>query len=70
MKTLFTVRSRVEPVKGNDFLRAGSLCHMTLSVSDLQQASSAALMYEVLADQALWAVCGRTAGTLQSNNQT
>uniref|UniRef100_A0A0P6GFC0 Trafficking protein particle complex subunit n=1 Tax=Daphnia magna TaxID=35525 RepID=A0A0P6GFC0_9CRUS len=61
--TLFTVRSRVEPVKGNDFLRAGSLCHMTLTVSDvLQQASSAALMYEVLADQALWAVCGRTAG--------
>lgn len=63
IQTLFTVRSRVEPVKGNDFLRTGSLCHMTLTVSDvLQQASSAALMYEVLADQALWAVCGRTAG--------
>lgn len=60
------VKSRVDPVKGNDFLRAGSLCHMTLTVSDvLQQTSStAALMYEVLADQALWAVCGRTAGNL------
>ena len=70
IQTLFTVRSRVEPVKGNDFLRAGSLCHMTLTVSDvLQQASSAALMYEVLADQALWAVCGRTAGTPKNSGR-
>lgn len=62
--TLFTVRSRVDPVKGNDFLRAGSLCHMTLTVNDMlpKASSTAALMYEVLADQALWAVCGRTAG--------
>jgi len=54
----------VDPVKGNDFLRAGSLCHMTLTVNDMlpKASSTAALMYEVLADQALWAVCGRTAG--------
>jgi hypothetical protein len=65
-QTLFTVRSRVDPVKGNDFLRAGSLCHMTLTVNTVRQnmdgGTSTALMYEVLADQALWAVCGRTAG--------
>jgi len=63
-QTLFTIRSRVDPVKGNDFLRAGSLCHMTLTINTVQNKSTVAtaLMYEVLADQAMWAVCGRTAG--------
>lgn len=61
--TLYTLRSRVEPVKGNDFLRAGSLCHMTLTVTDeIASTPSTSLMYEVLTDQTMWAVCGRTAG--------
>lgn len=48
------MRSRVDPVKGNDFLRAGSLCHMTLTVQTVRQSAggpATALMYEVLADQ-------------------
>lgn len=68
LQTLYTLRSRVEPVKGNDFLRAGSLCHMTLTVTDeIEPTSSTPLMYEVLTDQTMWAVCGRTAGIRHSS---
>lgn len=51
---------------GGDFCRAGSMCHLYLTVTRMLPTSnptpSPQLMYEVLADQTMWAVCGRTAG--------
>jgi len=56
------VKSRVEPMKGNEFCRAGAMCHLQLHVQHMNASSHSSLMYEVLADQTVWAVCGRTAG--------
>ncbi|KAL7300310.1 hypothetical protein TKK_0006940 [Trichogramma kaykai] len=69
--TLFTVSSRVESTGGGgEFCRAGSMCHLCLTVTRLQNSAAAhQLMYEVLADQAMWAVCGRTAGIVTLEHQ-
>ncbi|KAJ9595261.1 hypothetical protein L9F63_013449, partial [Diploptera punctata] len=63
-KTLFVVKSRVEPMKGSEFCRAGTMCHLQLHVQRVNASSHNSLMYEVLADQTMWAVCGRTAGVI------
>ncbi|EZA55391.1 Trafficking protein particle complex subunit [Ooceraea biroi] len=65
--TLFTVSSKVEASGGGgEFCRAGSMCHLCLTVMRVLPSPSPnpppQLMYEVLADQTMWAVCGRTAG--------
>jgi hypothetical protein len=60
--TLIVVKSRVEPAKGSEFCRAGTMCHLQLHVQRVSASSHSSLMYEVLADQTMWAVCGRTAG--------
>lgn len=74
LQTLFTVSSRVEAIGGGgEFCRAGSMCHLCLTVTRMHlnsgngstnnhQPPPPQLMYEVLADQTMWAVCGRTAG--------
>lgn len=66
-QTLFTVYSKVEPAgNGGEFCRASSMCHLYLTVTRILPSPTPnpppQLMYEVLADQAMWAVCGRTAG--------
>ncbi|XP_014219385.1 trafficking protein particle complex subunit 10 isoform X2 [Copidosoma floridanum] len=65
--TLFMVSSKVEAIgSSGEFCRAGSMCHLCLTVTRMQQHQHhhppPQLMYEVLADQTMWAVCGRTAG--------
>lgn len=79
-QTLFTVSSKVESGgSAGEFCRVGSMCHLYLTVSRMLPNSqinpTPQLMYEVLADQAMWAVCGRTAGvisleTLEKQNVT
>ncbi|XP_066949278.1 trafficking protein particle complex subunit 10 [Macrobrachium rosenbergii] len=76
-KTLYTIRARVEPSKGSELCRAGNMCHLHIALQQVaalstsadsngqeSQPSSHSIMYEVLADQTMWAVCGRTAGVL------
>lgn len=67
LQTLFTVSSKIEAGSGGgEFCRAGSMCHLSLTVMrvlpNLNSNPPPQLMYEVLADQTMWAVCGRTAG--------
>lgn len=67
--TLFAVSSKVEASGGGgEFCRAGSMCHLCLTVTRMvnspSQTPTPQLMYEVLADQTMWAVCGRTAGVV------
>lgn len=67
LQTLFIVSSKVEAAgTAGDFCRAGSMCHLCLTVTRMLPAPNPhpQLMYEVLADQTMWAVCGRTADTI------
>ncbi|KAJ8971683.1 hypothetical protein NQ317_014001 [Molorchus minor] len=58
----------VEPAKG-EFCRVGIVCHLHLSMKHVGPQVQAnnnvkSVMYEVLAEQSVWAVCGRTAGVV------
>lgn len=60
--------SKIETSGNGEFCRAGSMCHLHLTVTRMlpnpNPNPTPPLMYEVLAEQAMWAVCGRTAGIL------
>ncbi|RVE49327.1 hypothetical protein evm_006040 [Chilo suppressalis] len=62
--TLFVVKTKLEPSKGSDFCRASQVCCLQLSVQRVNETEYTSLMYEVLADQTMWAVLGRTAGVI------
>lgn len=62
--TLFVIRTKLEPGKGSDFCRASQVCSLQLSVHRVNETEYTSLMYEVLADQTMWAVLGRTAGVI------
>nr|CAD7455545.1 unnamed protein product [Timema tahoe] len=53
-----------KPMKGSELCRSGTMCHLQLKVTRVNSGSHNSLMYEVLADQTMWAVCGRTAGVI------
>lgn len=57
--TLFKIQARLEP---SELCRVGSVCNLNLKITKMQENPFVELMYEVLADQNMWAVCGRTAG--------
>ncbi|XP_015111919.1 trafficking protein particle complex subunit 10 [Diachasma alloeum] len=72
--TMFMVSSKVEASgTGGEFCRAGSMCHLCLTVIRVLPNTNSTpppqLMYEVLADQSMWAVCGRTAGIVTLDTQ-
>lgn len=63
------LEAQIEPTKGNEFCRVGALCHLNLCIKRVGHSldnndKSNSLMYEVLAEQSVWAVCGRTAGVV------
>ena len=61
-KTLFEVKVKVEP---SELCRVGSVCHLNLTITKLNaQNQFNDLMYEVLFDQNIWAVYGRSAGVV------
>ncbi|XP_030375969.1 trafficking protein particle complex subunit 10 [Scaptodrosophila lebanonensis] len=59
--TLFKVQAQLEP---NELCRVRSVCNMNLKITKVQENPYNDLMYEVLNDQNLWAVCGRSAGVV------
>lgn len=65
-QTLYHIRAKVEPTKGSEFCRVGTVCHLHVSVSAAAHSfhGGSSLMYEVLAEPSVWAVCGRTAGVI------
>lgn len=69
-QTLYVVDASVDPTKGNEFCRVGALCNLNLGIKqagntlDNTAIIGNSLMYEVLAEQSVWAVCGRTAGVV------
>uniref|UniRef100_A0A6P7FLM5 Trafficking protein particle complex subunit 10 isoform X1 n=1 Tax=Diabrotica virgifera virgifera TaxID=50390 RepID=A0A6P7FLM5_DIAVI len=77
-QTLYILDTSVEPAKGSEFCKVGIVCHLHLTIENTlcptQAESVKSIMYEVLAEQSVWAVCGRTAGVvsfeLQEKSQT
>lgn len=68
-KTLYVLDAVVEPAKGSEFCRVGVVCHLQLTIENVgsvenDDAEVCSVMYEVLAEQSVWAVCGRTAGVV------
>nr|XP_023019434.1 trafficking protein particle complex subunit 10 [Leptinotarsa decemlineata] len=68
-QTLYILDSAVEPAKGSEFCRVGIVCRLNLTIENTGQLCHAnddvkSVMYEVLAEQSVWAVCGRTAGVV------
>ncbi|XP_056641631.1 trafficking protein particle complex subunit 10 [Diorhabda sublineata] len=72
-QTLYILDAVVEPAKGSDFRKVGIVCHLHLTIENVSFPQSVkpldSIMYEVLADQSLWAVCGRTAGVVSFETQ-
>ena len=61
-KTLFEVKVKLEP---SELCRVGSVCRLNLTITKLNdQHQQNDLMYEVLFDQNIWAVYGRSAGVI------
>lgn len=61
-ETLYQVKVKVEP---SELCRVGSVCHLNLTITKMdEQNQYNDLMYEVLFDQNLWAVYGRSAGVI------
>lgn len=61
-KTLYEVKVKIEP---SELCRVGSICHLNLTIIKLcDSVTHKDLMYEVLFDQNLWAVYGRSAGVI------
>ena len=57
--TLYTIQAKVEPAKGNEFCWAGTMCPMTVQLEQCNMSPHTSLFYEVIAEQAVWDVCGR-----------
>ncbi|KMZ03463.1 trafficking protein particle complex subunit 10 isoform X1 [Drosophila simulans] len=56
--TLFKLQAQLEP---NELCRLRTVCNMNLKITKVHENPYTDLMYEVLNDQNLWAVCGRSA---------
>jgi len=65
-KTQFEIKSRVEPHKGIEFCRMGGMGSMIIEITKTSNTadSNISLMYEVRADQHMWAICGRSSGVI------
>ncbi|XP_034486266.1 trafficking protein particle complex subunit 10 isoform X2 [Drosophila innubila] len=59
--TLFKLQAQLEP---NELCRLRTVCNLNLKITKVNENPYVDLMYEVLNDQNLWAVCGRSAGVV------
>ena len=64
--TLYRLRARVEPARGSEFCRAGTVCGLAVQLEQCGPASPHSIYYEVIAEQAVWAVCGRQCAVLST----
>ncbi|XP_035685725.1 trafficking protein particle complex subunit 10-like [Branchiostoma floridae] len=75
-QTLYQVETTVETPTGSEKCQAGVLCPLRLLITstsqpvDRQDTDSVPLMYEVLADNTMWAVCGKSSGVVSMPTAT
>lgn len=59
--TFYRIQAKIEP---SELCRVSSVCTLSLRISKLLDNPHKELLYEVLADQNMWAVCGRSSGVV------
>lgn len=59
--TFYRIQAKIEP---SELCRVSSACTLSLRISKVLDNPHKDLMYEVLADQNMWAVCGRSSGVV------
>ncbi|XP_037948479.1 trafficking protein particle complex subunit 10 [Teleopsis dalmanni] len=59
--TLFNIQAQLEP---KELCRIRSVCSLNLKITKVHENPFVDLMYEVVNDQNLWAVCGSSAGVI------
>lgn len=59
--TFYRIQAKIEP---SELCRVSTVCTMSLRISKVLDNPHKELMYEVLADQNMWAVCGRSSGVV------
>lgn len=59
--TLYRIEAKVD---NSELCRVGSVCQLQLGIKKVHENPFQDLMFEVLADQNFWAVCGRSAGVI------
>lgn len=64
--TLFRIEAKLEP---GELCRVGSVYNLNLKVIKIHASPFVDLMYEVVPDQSLWAVVGRTAGVISMTDR-
>ena len=71
LQTKFTVSSNVVPSSSEERCRAGTLCNLQLQIQSIldnhrpiTDQTDLSLMYQVVADKHMWAVCGRSTGVV------
>ena len=65
VQTLYVVKSEVTPSEGEDYCTMGAPYQLQLRVKDVSGTSPPMenfLMYEVVADNTIWALSGKTSG--------
>ena len=70
-QTLYTIKEYIEPQNGTEFCRAGSVCHLNVSITRVNTTEDHnSVMYEIISDQTFWNLCGKTAGVVTIEGQT
>lgn len=63
--TLYQIKVKIATEEQQQICRVGTVCHLNLTISKLSdQIKHNDLMYEILYDQQIWAVYGRSAGVV------
>ncbi|XP_065222101.1 trafficking protein particle complex subunit 10 isoform X2 [Planococcus citri] len=63
-KTLYIIESNIDPMRGCEFCRVNTMCHLLFTVKRVESTPNYSLMYEVVADQNLWAICNMSTGVI------
>lgn len=65
-QTLYMITSNIIPGNDNKTCKVGNVCHLDFSVINIDTSnttsSESQLLYEVVVDHLMWAVCGRVTG--------
>ena len=70
-ETLYTLKECIEPLTGTEFCRAGTLCHLNVRITRVKASDDHnSIMYEIISDQSLWSLSGKTAGVVAIDGQS
>ncbi|XP_014773822.1 trafficking protein particle complex subunit 10 [Octopus bimaculoides] len=71
IQTLYMITSNIIPGNDNKTCKVGNVCHLDFSVINIDTSNTSSesqLLYEVVVDHLMWAVCGRVTGIVTLTN--